>query len=226
MRMFCGRRMYCGRNVRAAALAGLMLTVTAGGARRLCAQTTEPAPIAATEHATAPAAPAEEPKGGLLDADPGTAFFTVLIFVTLLVILRVTAWKPILGGLKDRERAIRDSIEAANKAKAEAERTTRDLEARMAEVQRQGAAQLQQAKADAQKVADTIRSQAEADSNALKDRTLREIDAAKQQAVAEINTHAAELGTAVARKILQRNVTVDDQQRLVEQSLAEMAKKN
>jgi hypothetical protein len=30
----------------------------------------------------------------------------------------------------------------------------------------------------------------------------------------------------VARKILQRNVTADDQQRLVEQSLSEMAKKN
>ena len=52
---------------------------------------------------------------------------------------------------------------------------------------------------------------AEAESAALKDRTLREIEAAKQQAVTEINNHAAELGTAVARKILQRNVTADDQ---------------
>ena len=172
------------------------------------------------------AAPAPEAKGGLLDPDLGTAFFTIIIFVALLIILRVTAWKPIMGGLKDRERAIRDSIEAAKKAKDDADKTTRELEARMAESQRQAAQQLQQAKADALKVAESIRVQAETESTALKDRTLREIDAAKQQALAEINTHAAEIGTAVARKILQRSVTVDDQQRLVDESLAELAKKN
>jgi len=151
---------------------------------------------------------------------------TIAIFVCLLIVLSKVAWKPILNGLQAREKAIRDSIEAAAKAKAEAEKMAGELEARMAEVQRQAAQQLQQAKADALKVADTIRQQAETEAAALKDRTLREIDGAKQQALTEINTHAAELGTAVARKILQRNVTADDQQRLVDESLAELAKKN
>ena len=156
----------------------------------------------------------------------GTFAVTIIVFLCLFLVLSKFAWKPILLGLKNREQAIRDSVEAAQKAKAEAERSTRELEAKMAEVQREAAGQLAQAKADAQKIADTIRAQAESESAALKERTIREIDAAKQQAVAEINVHAAELGTAVARKILQRNVTADDQQRLVDQSLAEMAKKN
>jgi F-type H+-transporting ATPase subunit b len=156
----------------------------------------------------------------------GTFVVTILIFLILFLVLSKTAWKPIMIGLQNREQAIRDSIEAAKKAKEEADRTTKELEAKMAEAQRQAALQLQQAKADAQKVADTLRAQAEAESAAIKDRALREIDAAKRQAVAEINAHGAELGTAVARKILQRNVTADDQQRLVDESLAEMAAKN
>jgi F-type H+-transporting ATPase subunit b len=160
------------------------------------------------------------------ELNAGTLIVTIAIFICLFIVLSQTAWKPIMAGLKNREAAIRDSIEAAKKAKADAERTTRDLEAKMAEVQRQSALQLTQAKADAQRLADSIRTQAEAESAALKDRTLREIDAAKQQALTEINSHAAELGTAVARKILQRNVTVDDQQRLVEESLAQLAKTN
>ncbi len=45
-----------------------------------------------------------------------------------------------MTGLKGREAAIRDSIEAAARAKADAERTTKELEAKMAEAQRQGAA--------------------------------------------------------------------------------------
>jgi F-type H+-transporting ATPase subunit b len=156
----------------------------------------------------------------------GTFVVTILIFLTLFLILARTAWKPIMTGLQNREQAIRDSVEAAKQAREAADQSARDLEAKMAEVRRQAAVELAQAKADAQKIAETMRAQAEAESAAIKDRTLREINAAKQQALTEINSHAAELATAVARKILQRNINVDDQQRLVDESLTEMAKKN
>lgn len=172
------------------------------------------------------AAPGGEEKPDLMNPDVGAMIVTVVIFALLLVILGKFAWKPILAGLKSREEAIRESIEAAARAKADAEKTTRELEAKMAEVQRQAAQQLAQAKGDAAKLAETIRQQAETESAAIKDRTLREIEAAKAQALSEINAYAADLGTAVARKILQRNVTADDQQRLVEESLSEMARKN
>jgi len=200
------------------------LTLLTGAANSFAAEGDAPAPTntetVAHEHAEAPLDPVKE------EIDVGTLLVTIAIFVCLLIVLRFTAWKPILSGLQSREAAIRDSVEAAKRAKEEAERTTKELEAKMAEVQRQAAQQLQQAKADAIKVADSIRQQAETDAAALKDRTLREIDGAKQQALTEINTHAAALGTAIASKILQRNVTVDDQQRLVDASLAELAKKN
>jgi F-type H+-transporting ATPase subunit b len=165
-----------------------------------------------------------DPTSAMLD--PTTLIFTIAVFIGLFIVLKLTAWKPIITGLKSREEAIRNSIEAAQRAKADAERTTRELEAKMADVQRAASQQLAQAKADAVKIADNIRAQAETESAALKERTLREIDAAKQQALSDINTHAATLGTAVARKILQRQVNADDQQRLVEESLAELAKKN
>jgi len=164
--------------------------------------------------------------GGILEPNLGTAVFTLLIFGVLVVILRLTAWKPIISGLKSRENAIRESIEAAARAKAEADRATKELEAKMSEARAQAATELAQAKADAQKLAENIRKQAETESAAMKDRALREIEAAKTQALGEINAHAADIGTAVAKKILQRNVTVDDQQRLVEDSLREMAAKN
>jgi len=169
---------------------------------------------------------AKDPAEQELEGWAGTLISTICVFVGLVIVLRLTAWKPIMAGLKSREQAIRDSIEAAQKAKADAERSTRELQAKMSQVQQEAAQQLTQAKADAVKIADSIRAQAETESAALKDRTLREIEAAKQQALSEINTHAATLGTAVARKILQRQVNADDQQRLVDESLAELAKKN
>jgi F-type H+-transporting ATPase subunit b len=149
---------------------------------------------------------------------------TIIIFGVLLLILRGAAWKPILEGLQNRENAIREGVEAAARARADAERTTRELEQKLAAAQAAAALQIQQAKADAQKLAEGIRSQAEAEATSLKDRALRDIEAAKQQAVAQINGHAADLATAIARKILQRNITVEDQDRLVSQSLEEIGK--
>jgi F-type H+-transporting ATPase subunit b len=162
------------------------------------------------------------PADELTKINPIPFIFTIAVFVVLLVVLRMTAWKPILAGLKEREDSIRKSIEAAAKARADADRTTKELEAKMAEAQRQGALALQQAKADALKLAESIRAQAEAESAALKDRTMRDIEAAKQQALSDINGRAADLGISVARKILQREVTVADQQKIVEESLAEL----
>lgn len=181
-------------------------------------------------HNAAPeAAAAVEGHGGaheqpsLVKLDFATALFTIAVFVVLLIVLRATAWKPILTGLKSREQAIREGLEAAAKAKAEAERTAKELDAKIADVQRQGAQALAQAKIDASKLADSIRAQAESEAAALKERTLTEIDAAKQQALSEINQRAADLGTAVARKILQREIRPDDNKKLVEDSLAELA---
>lgn len=215
------------RLLAACSLVLMMAGVAMGAAATNAAGRVAAATQTAVEHA------GETAGGGVHAVDPvsenlhlGTFLITIIIFICLFLVLSRTAWKPILTGLKKREAAIRESIEAAQRAKADAERTTQELEAKMQEVQRQAAQQLEQAKMDAQRVAETIRTQAEADSTALKDRTLREIDAAKVQAVGEINAHAAELGTAVARKILQRNVTADDQARLVEESLSELAKKN
>ena len=66
---------------------------------------------AKSEHATAN--PVDE------ELNRGTFAATILIFFCLFLVLGRTAWKPILMSLQNREQAIRDSIEAAKKAKEE-----------------------------------------------------------------------------------------------------------
>jgi F-type H+-transporting ATPase subunit b len=174
----------------------------------------------ANEAPTTGAAPA---KKNLIELGFGQLAVTVLVFIGLALVLRKFAWGPILRGLKSREEAIRSSVEAAAKAKADAEKATIVMEEKLAAAQAEAAKQLQAAKADALKIADSIKAQAESDAAALKDRTLRDIEAAKQQALAEINARVADVGISVARKILRREVNVNDQAQLVEESLAQIA---
>jgi len=49
----------------------------------------------------------------------GLVFWTVLIFLILLVLLRVFAWKPILNAVNERNESIQEALAAADKAKEE-----------------------------------------------------------------------------------------------------------
>ncbi|MBN8545623.1 MAG: F0F1 ATP synthase subunit B [Ignavibacteria bacterium] len=60
-------------------------------------------------------------KPSLLDVNGGLAFWTTLTFIVLLLVLAKYAWKPILSALDAREQGIKDALEAAKKAKEEAD---------------------------------------------------------------------------------------------------------
>ncbi len=79
---------------------------------------------------------------------------TIIIFVCLFIVLKQTARKPIMTGLKGREAAIYGILIEAWRGgrRRDAELTTKELEAKMAEAQRQGRAVGSGEVADAVKV--------------------------------------------------------------------------
>ncbi|MEI7767534.1 MAG: F0F1 ATP synthase subunit B [Phycisphaerae bacterium] len=179
---------------------------------------------AAAEHAVAGAHGQRDLVSQFIDV--GTAVVTAVVFLTVLLVLRFTAWKPIGAALKHREDSIRDSLAAAQAAREQAQATGKELEAKIAEAQKVAGEEIRRVREDAQRLADNIRKTAEAEANALRDRTVKEIDAARVQAISDVNAHAADLALSIARKILQRQVTAEDHQKLVQESLAELAKRN
>jgi len=54
----------------------------------------------------------------LTDVRPGLIFWTLVTFILLLVVLRRTAWRPILDLVEEREKQITSSIESAKRERA------------------------------------------------------------------------------------------------------------
>jgi F0F1-type ATP synthase membrane subunit b/b' len=92
---------------------------------------------------------------------------------------------------------------------------------------------LAQARAEAQRMLDDTRAQQnklaaelkarnEAELGQMRERAMKDIEGAKRAALNEIYADAATLATHVASKILGREVSSGDQQRLVEESLREL----
>jgi F-type H+-transporting ATPase subunit b len=150
------------------------------------------------------------------------AVWVMIIFVILLAILYPTAWKNVLAGLKKREDKIRGDIIAAEAARAKAELSLQEYTAQLTAAEQKAREMIGAATTDAERIAANIRLQAQQESEVIKEKATKDIDAARRQALQEIYAQAAELSTGIAAKILRRNLNADDQRDLVNQSLEQL----
>jgi F-type H+-transporting ATPase subunit b len=151
-----------------------------------------------------------------------SALWVVIIFLVLLAVLYPTAWKNVLKGLKAREERIRKDIADAEAARARAEETLRTYNAQLAAAETRVRDMITKAAADGERIATDIKMRAQKEAEEAKTRATREIESAKQQALGEIYQKAAEISTAIAEKILRRNINAEDQRELVKRSLDEL----
>jgi len=150
------------------------------------------------------------------------ALFNLLMFLGLFAILAKFVWPKILEGLRAREDKIREDLDEAEQANARAEQTLEEYQQKLAEAHAESRKLLEQARSDAEELRTRLKADTEAELKQLRERAAQDIDRAKQQALSDLYAHSAELATAVATKILQRQVTSEDTQRLVDESLGEI----
>jgi len=162
----------------------------------------------------------------VIEFDPATAIWVLIIFVILLIILYPTAWKNVLAGLKGREEKIRKDIADAEAARGRAEATLREYAARMDAADAHIRELIAQATAEGERMATTIRLHAQEEAEQIKEKATRDIEASRDQAIREIYRQTADLATSVAEKILRRNLTAADQQDLVDRSLEQFQSLN
>ena len=166
------------------------------------------------------------PEAGLLDPVLSTMVWSVLIFVAVLLILRKFAWGPILKALDERERKIRDSLEAAERMRADQEKFRAEQEQLFAAARKEATEIVAEGKRDAEAVKAKTVEDARTQAEALKDRAISEIDRAKDLAVVEIHQRAVGLSVAIAEKLLGHAVTAPDQEKLVQQAISQFEKQN
>jgi F-type H+-transporting ATPase subunit b len=132
-------------------------------------------------------------------------------------------WPKVSKGLDDRNAKIVGEIKAAEEARAAAKKAQSDFERQLASAREESAAMIKQARADAQRVADELKARNEQELAERVSRANADIEAARKAAVAELHAQSAALATDIASRILRRQVNDQDNQRLVQESLQELA---
>lgn len=150
------------------------------------------------------------------------AITTLIVFSIVCLILFTKVWPKIASGLDDRQAKLRQEIEAAEAAQAEAMAAMKLQQAELGKARAEAHEMIAKAKSDAGASALALREQAQAQLAQLREQAGHEIRLAKEAAISELHAESAVLATAIASRILKREINANDQQSLIDESLREL----
>lgn len=156
-------------------------------------------------------------------ADILSAVTTLVVSAALFTLLAVTVWPTIVKALDARNDKILGEIRAAEEAGRKARAAMDAHAAELVKAREEAAKMIAEAREQARRTAEELQARNEADMAARMAKATADIDAAKRRAVGELHAEAATLATAVASRILGREINAADQQRLVEETLSGIA---
>ncbi|MBC8873786.1 MAG: F0F1 ATP synthase subunit B [Planctomycetes bacterium] len=154
------------------------------------------------------------------------ALCTFAVFVLLLTLLTVFAWKPIMAALEKREQGIVARIEDAERGAQEAAEKLKQYEAKLAEAADEAAAIVAKGRRDADAIADRIRDEAHQDAVKERERAIADIGAAKNAALSEITAQSADLAVLLAGRIVRREISADEHATLISDALKQFPSNN
>lgn len=158
----------------------------------------------------------------MFDINPGLSIWTTVVFVLLVIVLGKFAWKPLLQSLQDREQKIRDSLDQAERARAEAAELLKQNERNMAKAEEEYQKIVRDAKALGEKMREEIvakaHQQAQHELQAAKEEIQRDIEAAKQQLREEV----ADLAVKAAGKILDETLDPAKHRKIIDEAVDQL----
>src|ERR671931_2113971 len=167
---------------------------------------------------------AEDTGGGsfLVSPNVGLMIWTLIVFGLSMYLLAKVAFPRIAEALDRRQKAIEDSIDAAERTRTEAEQILAEYRERLAEARGQADEIVARARKTGEAAENEIVAEARAKREELMEQTRKDIEAETRRAIQEIRAEVADLTVLATEKVARKALTDEDQKRLVEEALAEL----
>jgi F-type H+-transporting ATPase subunit b len=158
----------------------------------------------------------------LVQPDPGLYIWTIATFLVLLWLLAKFAWRPLLAALEQRQASIRKSLDDAQQAKQDLERLNGESREILTAARAEAETILSQTRSDANRVRDELKEKAKAEAAGILKNAERQIEMETARALQQIRNEAVDLSIAIASKLLERNVSKEDNARLIEETFKQI----
>lgn len=160
----------------------------------------------------------------LLNPDIGLVIWTIASFLILVTLLRVLAWKPLLGAVEARENRMREEREKAEAARREAERIRNELDSKLVRIDEDSKNILAEAARKGEAVRAQIKKDAEVEVKNLMDKARLQLGEEKRRLVGELRSEVASLSVLAAERLLGKSVDSGVQKTVMDRFFADLEK--
>ena len=172
--------------------------------------------LAIQEHAAA----AQEHASGPLTVEGGLMFWTIVIFLLLLGVLKRFAWPAILGAVEAREQALERQLAEAARDREQAAALLAEHQKLIGDAKSQAHGIIVEARSVAEKDRALAIEKTRQEQEELLARARREIGAERDRAVAELRREAVDISLAAATKLIEKRMDGDTDRKIVLDYLA------
>ncbi len=136
----------------------------------------------------------------------GIVFWTTLIFLILLVLLKVFAWKPILNAVKERNDSISEALNSAEKAKEEMSKLQASNEQVLKEARIERDNIVKEARDLKDQMVVDAKALAKVEADKIIESAKNAINNEKRAAINDIKNQIASISVDIAEKLLQKEL--------------------
>ena len=148
---------------------------------------------------------------------PGIVLAQLVNFVILFLILRVIAFKPLLNVLQQRKERIAKGLEDARRAEEKLANIEKDYQAKLDEARVEGQKAVAEASATAEKQAAAIVAKANEDAARVKAQAQEEAELERNRILADLRSQVASLAIAATDKLIGASLDEQRQRALIDE---------
>jgi F-type H+-transporting ATPase subunit b len=160
--------------------------------------------------------------GGIMSVDTTLMLASVITFLVFATILWKFAWGPLLKIVDEREKTIRDQVDSAEKAAADAKATLAQHQELLRGAGRERDEILARATKDADALRAELHAKARADAEQVVARAREQMLREKDQAIAELRAEVADIAVEAASRIVKSSLSEKAQRKLVDDYIKQL----
>jgi F-type H+-transporting ATPase subunit b len=158
----------------------------------------------------------------LIQVTPGLMIWTIVCFLATFFVLKRFAFGAIQQIIDERRQRIREALDEADKARAEARKLVEEHRATMAQARGQAEEILAEARRVAESQKKRLRDELEEDRQRRLEETARQIEAETARALQLIRSEVADLTVIATQKVTGKVLDAKDHKRLIDEAIEEL----
>ena len=146
----------------------------------------------------------------------------LFFFILLVYLVGKFAWGPVVNMMQKREEYIANEIEEAEKNRQEAEKASKEAVEQLRQTRQEAQQIIEDARSAGTKLEQDIVESAKQEAERIKKTAQEEIRNEKEKALQALQDKVASLSVLIASKVIEKEISAQDQDELIEKYIKEV----